>query len=172
MTIDESTFDVAAPMGDHPVAWAYTLPPDPATGKRGRFMYNARGYDPACFTGVGTGAAPNDTAGSPNSPTSNFVWQSIRWAAGLTQIGVTAIRPPTSPVGEILNASKLDGILLVHVSGLGKYEVNVYALSGLNVGRRIGSGDAEYAFPGLKASSIYWVQVKDAKRTYTQRIAL
>src|SRR4051812_45782599 len=111
MTIDENTYDVPLRMGDHPVAWPYTLPPD-SSGKQGRFIYNARGADAAAFTGTGSNAAPNGIDTGSNGLMRNWMWQSIRWAAGLTQ-PVTAIRAVAPDA--MMNAGFRNGVLRVFV---------------------------------------------------------
>ena len=168
LTIDETTFDVAQVMGDHPVAWAYHLTPTTPGGRQGRFIYHARGHETAAFTGTGANAAPNDVQGSANSPTSNFVWQSIRWAASCNAI--VAIRPVRESRDQMMQARKDHGTLRVSVTGAKKYQIQVFDLSGRMVGNQSGAGDREFSFPGLTPSSVYTVQVHEGGMTYSERV--
>ena len=170
LTIDEKTYDVPAYgiMGDHPIAWAHTLPPD-STGKQGRFIYNARGHESACFTGTGTGAAPNGIDTGETGLTRNWAWQSIRWAAGLTQ--PTAISSVKTNAYGLLDARNVNGVLKITVHAVGKQVVEVFDLSGHRLGRQSGEGDREYSFSNLKHNAVYLVRVKSNERAYVQRIA-
>ena len=185
MTIDEATYTVPATgtMGlGHPVMWAYKLPPD-ADGNIGRTIYTARGHDVGAWDGTSSNHAPTAPApinGVVYSDTSHtlmtkgWLWQSLQWAAGLHLNNHTSIKfkATDASVNGILSAQKQNGVLKVQVNGTGKYEVNVYTLSGKNMGRRLGSGAAEYSFQGLKPATLYLVQVKSGKKAYAQRVML
>ncbi len=172
LTIDENTYDVpaATKMGDHPIAWTYTLPPD-SGGKQGRFIYNARGYEASAFTGTGANAAPNGIDTGETGLAKTWIWQSIRWAAGLTQTSV-AVRSVAGDNREgSLNVSHQNGALQISVYGMKKYVVEVFDLSGHRLGRQTGEGDREYSFTTLKSNAVYLIRVKSDKQTYVQRIA-
>ena len=182
-TIDEATYTVPATgnMGlGHPVMWAFHLPAD-ADGNIGRVIYNARGHDLGAWDGTSTNHAPiapaaiNGVVYSDTSHTlmtKGWIWQSLRWAAGLHLNTSAIVHTSDASFGGILSTQKQNGVLSVHVSSKGKHEVNVYTLAGKNVGRSFGSGDAQYSFSNLKGASLYLVQVKSASKTYTQRVAL
>ncbi len=181
LTIDENTYTVPATgtMGlGHPIAWAYHLPPD-ASGNVGRFIYNERGMDLGAWDGTSNNHAPispapingvvySDT--SKDLMTKGFLWQSIRWAAGLTQSSVS-IRSVIAKDNGVLNAHSLNGVLQISVSHLGgKADVEMFDLSGHNLGHQSGTGDRDYTFPGLKHNSVYLVYVKVGQKIYTSRV--
>lgn len=171
ITLDEGTYDVPSccAMGaDHPVAWAYTLPPD-GTGKRGRFIFNARGHEASGFSGTGTGAAPGGIDTAATGPTKTWIVQSIRWAAGLTQS--TAITSVTTNAYGLLDARNENGVLKVTVNAMGIQVVEVFDLAGHRLGRQSGEGTKEYSFQNVKHSTMYVVQVKTGKQNYSRRIA-
>ncbi len=188
MTIDETTYQVpsGSAMGvGHPVMWAYHLPPDSTGGPQGRFIYFARGHETGAWDGTSSNHAPEtvgqgakqqgDTVFSDTSHTlmtKGWLWQSLKWAAGLYVDQPVSVRSSDASVGGILQAQNKNGVLYVHVDGAGRNEVNVYTLSGENVARGMGSGDKDYYFSNLKGPSLYIVQVKSAKKTYTQRVML
>ena len=183
LTIDESTYTVpsGSAMGlGHPVAWAYHLPPDQA-GNVGRFIYSSRGHETGAWDGTSSNHAPIDSAHgaivangivysdtSKTVMTKGFLWQSIRWAAGL--MTPTSIQVVSSPNFDILKTHQQNGVLSFRVTTHGKHEVTVYNLSGRNVGFRIGSGDAQYSFANLTGSSLYIVRVKSEGRIYSQLV--
>lgn len=182
LTIDEATYTIPSggTMGsDHPVAWAYHLPSD-EDGNIGRFIYNQRGDDVGAWDGTSANHAPvapapingivySDT--SKTLMTKGFLWQSIRWAAGL-MVNTTSIQVSNASFGGIIQAQKENAILRIRVTSPGKHEVNVYTLSGRKVGRSFGKGDAQYFFSNLKSGSLYIVQVKASGKSYTQRVLL
>jgi type 1 glutamine amidotransferase len=178
MRIDETTYDVPEKMGaDHPIAWAYHLPPTTAGGKQGRFIYNARGHEAPAFSGTGSGAAPNDAWGTATSPTYNFIKYSICWAAGATgkidedcKPITTSIGSKSVPQGKMMAAAR-NGSLVVNVKGQGRFDVQVFDVAGQRVARKTGV-EGEFAFPELKSGSMYIVKAKDgANRDHVQRVA-
>lgn len=172
-TIDENTYDVpaAVKMGpDHPEAWAYKFPPLCDTCRQGRFIFSARGHDVGAYDGKSAGAAPNGSDSSALGPTKTFLLEGILWAANLG--GTTSINTTDASFNGILTTQKQNGALRVEVNSKGKHEVNVYTLAGKNMGHTIGNGDAEYSFSNLKAATLYVVQVKAGKQTYTKRVML
>ncbi len=172
LTIDENTYDVppGGVMGpNHPIAWAYTLPPD-STGQRGRFIYNARGHDSAAFTGTGSGAAPNGIDTGAAGLTRTWAWQSIRWAAGLTQSSVAIRAVGNESHNGSLNSRNQNGALQVSVYGMKKHVVEVFDLAGHKLIRQIGEGEKEYSFSNLKRAAVYVIQVKSHGKTYSQRV--
>ena len=72
----------------------------------------------------------------------------------------------------ILDARKLNDVLLVNVVGTGKHPVKSFSLSGQRLARQIGNGDKEYSFPNLKTAAVYLVQVKAGKQTLTRRVTM
>ena len=175
-TIDEATYDppAAVRMGaDHPLAWSYKLPPlCNDTCNQGTFIFNARGHETGNFTGSGAGAAPNAVDVPTTGPTKNWITESIIWASTAGLKTGTSIRASDASYNGILRTEKQNGVLNVHVSSAGKHDVNIYTLAGKNVGHSSGNGEAQYSFSNLKGSSLYIVQVKSAKKTYTERVAL
>ena len=171
-SIDEDTYDVpsAAKMGkDHPLAWAYKLPPLFPGGFQGRFIYTARGHAIGSFDGKSVGAAPNGSDSSDQGLSKTFVRESIRWAAAgkvTSAVRANALTP------SLLAAQGHNGVLNVQVNGGRNYEILVYTTLGRIVGRRTGSGFAEYTFPGLARGNLYGVTVKSAGQTFTQRVML
>ncbi len=170
LTIDENTYDVplAGKMGsDHPVAWAYTFPPD-SGGKKGRFIFFGRGHDSGSFAGKGSNSSPYDSCAACG--TKNWVLESIRWAAGFTQPGAS-IHSVIAKDNGVLNAHSLNGILQISITYVaGKADVEVFDLSGHNLGHQSGTGDREYSFPELKRNAIYMVRVRADEKTYVSRV--
>ncbi len=171
MTIDENTYDVptAVKMGpDHPIAWSYKLPPLTPGARQGRFIYNSRGRDTGSFAGVGVNAAPNgiDTG---TGGIHNWIFQSIAWAAGVTPTSIQANN--ANPEG-MLRTEKKNGLLNVFVRGENTHEVDVYTLAGKRIAGRTGRGDMNYSFSNLRTAAVYYVRVKSAGGTVTQRVAL
>ena len=172
LTIDENTYDVpgGGAMGpDHPIAWAYTLPPD-STGQRGRFIYNARGHDTAAFVGKGTNAAPNGIDTGAAGLTRTWAWQSIRWAAGLTQSSVAVRAVSNGSHNGSLNARNQNGALQVSVYGMKKYVVEVYDLAGHRLIRQAGEGGKEHSFSNLERAGVYLIRVHSSGQTYSSRV--
>ena len=174
LTIDESTYDVptAVRMGvDHPVAWAYTLPPD-IGGKKGRFIFFGRGHDVGAFDGKSAGAAPGGIDTPSTGPTKNWILQSIRWAAGLTQ-STTVIQAEGKFSNEGFLSTRVEnGILKIAFINPGSHVLELFTLSGQRVARQSGEGNREYSFSNLKRSGIYWVRVRSGGQTYSSRIVL
>jgi hypothetical protein len=183
MTIDEGTYNVpgGGAMGlGHPVMWTHKVRPD-ADSNVGRFVYFSRGHDQGAWDGTSSNHAPISPAAingvvysdtSKNLMTKGWLWQGLRYAAGLHLNTVPIVRATNASFGGILQAKIRNGILNVQVTNSGKHEVNVYTLSGRNVARSLGNGDAQYSFSNLKSGSLYIVQVKASGKSYTQRVLL
>ncbi|MBW8888731.1 MAG: ThuA domain-containing protein [Fibrobacteres bacterium] len=186
LTVDEATYTVPATGGmgpDHPVAWAYHLPPD-ADGNSGRFIYSERGHDLGAWDGTSANHAPIDSAAgavtadgvvysdtSHTLMTKGFFWQSIRWAAGLMQEPVS-IRSLTSNAYGLPDARNENGVLKIRVNAVGKEIVQVFDLAGHRRGEQSGDGSREYSFANLRQSTVYLVRVKAGNQEFSRRILL
>jgi len=171
-SIDEDTYDVppAVKMGkDHPLAWAYKLPPLTPGAIQGRFIITLRGGGEGAFSGTGAGAAPGGADTSDLGPSKSFIRESIRWAAAgkvTSAVRAKALTP------NLLTAQGHNGVLNVQVNGGRNYEILVYMTAGRIVGRRVGSGFAEYTFSGLSRGNLYVVSVRSGGNAFTQRVML
>jgi len=101
--------------------------------------------------------------------TKGFFWQSIRWAAGLTQEPVS-IRSVTPNAYGLPDARNQDGVLKIRVNAEGKEIVEVFDLAGHRRGEQSGEGNREYAFANLRPSAVYVVRVKAGNREYSRRL--
>ncbi len=188
MTIDENSYQVpnGASMGlGHPVMWAYHLPKG-TEGEQGRFIYTARGHDVGAWDGTSSNHAPTTVAQGATQEgntvfsdtshtlmTKGWLWQALRWAAGLrvNELSVS-VHATNAIIGDMLQSQNMNGILSVQVKGQGNHELNVFTPAGKTVAHKIGNGNADYSFAGLRGAALYIVQVKAGKKTTTQRVML
>jgi uncharacterized protein len=163
LTVDEKTFVNAAidpkqVMGDHPVAWAKTLPALPGSTKQGRYLYMAIGHGGygKCFK---TELYVNE-----------FVYQAFRWAAGeqgpVTNAQQSKILSRTETNAVSAEPAQLD----VSVSELGKHSVEVFNMQGRKVESVGENGPSTHVFSNLDRQTIYFIKISAAKRVTTKRV--
>lgn len=164
LTVDESTAGWNIPatqkMGDHAVAWTKRLPPLAGSTKQGHYFYMSIGHG-----GIGS-------VFKKELYVNEFVYQSLRWAAGeKDNPGVTGLNQ-----SRILGTGKTDAIsssasqLDIAVGEVGAHHVEVLDMQGRLQQSVRGNGPRSYVFANLHRQSIYLVKITAANRVVTKRV--